>query len=103
MVALNWERRVLPHGAVAVRLLVAAALTAGWFLLVYRVPEVSAFVNGVGIVRIAIHIAILAGLWLGLGLAGFSPEVRLRAWLAIAIPLTIWLAMIWVVAVAGVF
>ena len=103
MVALNFERSGLPHGAAALRLLAVAVLAALWFALVWRAPEVGAAVNGIGVFRIVIHAAILFGLWQGLVLAGFSPEVRVRVWLAVAVPLTLWLAAIWYLAVAGVF
>ena len=103
MVALGWERSTPPHGAAMARLAAVAAVTAAWFALVWRVPEVGATFNTVGVVRVAIHVVTLWGLWLGLGLSGVSPEVRVRVWFAIAIPLTLWLAAIWVLAVDGIF
>jgi hypothetical protein len=103
MVALSVERRDLPHAAAGARMLTVAVLTALWFALVYRVPEVGATVNGIGFIRIAIHVVILTGLWHGLRLAAFPPQERTRLWLMIAVPLTIWLATIWYLAMAGVF
>jgi hypothetical protein len=103
MVALGWERSAMPHGAAAVRLLAVATAVAAWFALVWGVPEVGATFNNLGIIRIVIHGVTLSGLWLGLGLVGLSSETRLRVWLAIAIPFTLWLAAMWTVSVAGVF
>src|SRR5436309_5366877 len=103
MVALGWERSALPHGVALTRLAAVAALVAAWFALVWRVPELGAAFNNIGVVRIAVHVVTLWGLWLGLGLTGVSQETRVRTWLAIAVPLTLWLATIWVLAVNGVF
>jgi hypothetical protein len=53
--------------------------------------------------RLAIHAAILAGLWLGLSRTDFSMSKRITIWLAIAIPFTLWLAVVWAMAVNGAF
>jgi len=82
-------------------LLLIVAVTAAWitlsslsseFLLVSRT-----------VTRPLIHGLILYGLWLGLSRAGFDSALRVRIWLAIAIPYTLWLAAVWVMAVDGVF
>src|SRR5258706_3268556 len=103
MVALGLERSAIPHGEATARLLVVAALAAAWFALVWRVPEVGTTFNNIGILRIAIHVVTLWGLWLGLGLSGVSREVQVRVWFTIAIPFTLWLAAIWVFAAGGAF
>ena len=53
------------------------------------------------IVRPAVVIAVLAGLWVALKRA--TPRGRATTWLAVALPLVLWLALIWVSAAAGAF
>jgi hypothetical protein len=91
------------HGPAALRFLAVLAFTVVWLGLVYSVPDVGAVTNRVGVFRIAIHLVILAGLWFALERTMFEPDVRLRVWLLIAIPLTLWLAGIWTLAVQGAF
>jgi hypothetical protein len=57
----------------------------------------------IAVVRPAIVVAILTGLWLALKRVQLPPHSRLTTWLAVAIPLVAWLALIWISAVAGVF
>jgi hypothetical protein len=56
-----------------------------------------------GAVRIVIVGAVLFGLWRGLERAGFAPSQRTRTWAAVAVPLSAWFALIWLVAPTGVF
>src|SRR5260221_8951413 len=53
--------------------------------------------------RLAIHVLIALGLWLGLERAELAPAQRRNAWLCVMIPLTLWLALIWGSAINGVF
>jgi hypothetical protein len=53
--------------------------------------------------RLAIHIAIVLGLWLALERTELAPRRRLGVWLAIVVPYTLWLSIIWSAAVNGVF
>jgi hypothetical protein len=57
----------------------------------------------ISIVRPAIVIAILSGLWVALKRAMLPPRTRVTTWLAVAVPLVAWLALIWTAAAAGVF
>jgi hypothetical protein len=57
----------------------------------------------VSIIRPAIVIAILAGLWVAWRRTDLTPAARTGAWLAVALPLVAWLAFIWRVASAGAF
>ena len=86
------------HGPATLRFLGVLAFTAVWLGVVYAVPDIGAVTNRVGVFRIAIHLVILAGLWFALEHTAFEPDVRLRVWLLIAIPLTLWLAGIWTLA-----
>jgi len=54
-------------------------------------------------VRPAIVIAILAGLWVALKRAIPQPRSRVATWLAVAIPLVAWFALIWIGAAVGAF
>jgi hypothetical protein len=80
-----------------------APLTAFWIALNYWVPALPA--SGVPSTagRLAIHIAIVLGLWLALERTEFPPRRRLGVWLAIVVPYTLWLAVIWSAAINGVF
>src|SRR5215469_6463096 len=84
-------------------LLWLAPLTAFWIALNYWVPALPA--SGVPSIagRLAIHIAIVLGLWLALERTELAPRRRLGVWLAIVVPYTLWLSIIWSVAINGVF
>jgi hypothetical protein len=55
------------------------------------------------VLRLAIYVAILTGVWLGLRRTDFSASKRVRVWLAIALPFTMWMALVWYLAVTGTF
>lgn len=57
----------------------------------------------IAVVRPAIVIAILAGLWVALKRARAQSRSRVTVWLAVAIPLVVWFVLIWNAAAAGVF
>jgi hypothetical protein len=57
----------------------------------------------IAIIRPAIVIAVLIGLWVAMQRATLAPRSRVTTWLAVAIPLVAWLALIWISAAAGVF
>ena len=84
-------------------LLWLAPLTAFWIALNYWVPALPASGVPSTASRLAIHIAIVLGLWLALERTELAPRRRLGVWLAIVVPYTLWLAIIWSVAINGVF
>ena len=84
-------------------LLWVAPLTAFWIGLNYWVPALPASDVPSTASRLAIHIAIVLGLWLALERTEFAPRQRLGVWLAIVVPYTLWLSIIWSAAVNGVF
>ena len=84
-------------------LLWLAPLTAFWIALNYWVPALQASGVPSTASRLAIHIAIVLGLWLGLERTELTPRRRLGVWLAVVVPYTLWLAVIWSAAVNGVF
>src|SRR6201997_4635451 len=84
-------------------LLWLAPLTAFWIGLNYWVPGLQASGVPSTASRLAIHIAIVLGLWLALERTELPPRQRLAVWLAVIVPYTLWLAVIWSAAINGAF
>jgi hypothetical protein len=84
-------------------LLWIAPLTALWIGLTYSFPIVLA--SGVQTIALRVFIPMLLalGLWLGLERSDLMPGQRRNFWLAVLIPYTLWLAVIWSAAINGVF
>ena len=84
-------------------LLWIAPLTALWIALNYEFPIIAA--SGVPTVfsRVFIHVLLALGLWLGLERSELTPNQRRNVWLAVMIPFTLWLGLIWGAAINGVF
>jgi len=80
-----------------------APLTAFWIALNYWVPGLQASGVPSTATRLAIHIAIVLGLWLSLERTELAQRRRLAVWLAVVVPYTLWLAVIWSGAINGVF
>jgi hypothetical protein len=78
-------------------------LTAFWIALNYWIPGLQASGVPTATVRLAIHIAIALGLWLALERTELAPRRRVGVWLALVVPYTLWLAVIWSAAINGVF
>ena len=57
----------------------------------------------IAIIRPAIVIALLSGLWLALRRLTLMPGERIATWLAVAVPLVLWLGAVWNLAEAGAF
>jgi hypothetical protein len=89
--------------AAIVLLLLGAALAAFWVGINLAFPDLGASGIPTIVLRLAIHTAILTGLWLGLSRTAFSSSRRITIWLAVAVPFTLWLAVVWNLAVSGVF
>jgi hypothetical protein len=53
--------------------------------------------------RLVVLALILYGAWIGLTRAGYAGGRRLTAWLAIAVPLLMWQAVVWWLAIVGAF
>ena len=83
--------------------LLAAAFTALWLGLNFALPELQATGVPSVVIRLTIHTVMLTGLWLGVARTGFDAAMRLKVWLAIALPFTAWLALVWWQAVEGAF
>lgn len=81
----------------------AVAFTAFWLGLNIIFPELQATGIPSVVIRLAIHATMLTGLWLGLAHTDFDISTRVRVWLAIALPFSAWLAIVWWLAVDGAF
>ena len=81
----------------------AVGVAALWLALNFAVPQLQATGVAFVVIRLVIHTALLLGIWLGLARTGFAGAKRMQIWLALAIPLTVWLALVWWLAVAGAF
>jgi hypothetical protein len=66
-------------------------------------PELQLGVASSIFARTAIYVATLTGLWLSLGLVDSAPAERLRHWLVVALPVTLWLAAIYWLALTDAF
>ena len=84
-------------------LLLGAALAAFWVGINLLFPGLAPTGIPSTLTRLGIHVAILSGLWLGLSRTEFSPTKRMMVWLAIAVPFTVWLAIVWNLAINGAF
>jgi hypothetical protein len=78
-------------------------IAAVWIALTYAAPAINA--SGVPLVasRLVVHALIGLGLWLGLERADLTASQRRATWLAVMIPLTLWLAVVWSGAISGFF
>lgn len=63
----------------------------------------SFYVTAISIIRPAVIIAILTGLWVALRRTDLTPAARSGTWLAVALALVTWFVVIWNAAVAGAF
>ena len=78
-------------------------LTALWIGITYRFPIVSASGVQSVAVRVFIHLLLALGLWLGLDRTDLTAGQRRNFWLAVLIPYTLWLAVVWSAAIKGLF
>lgn len=78
-------------------------VTAAWFVASYWLPGIQASGVPNAASRIFIHVLVALGLWLGLERAELTAAQRRNVWLAVMIPLTLWLAVVWSAAINDVF
>jgi hypothetical protein len=84
-------------------LLLVTALTGLWLGLNLVVPDLRTTGIPSTVIRLTIHTAMLTGLWLAIARTDFDAAARLRIWVAVALPFTVWLAIVWWLAVDGAF
>jgi hypothetical protein len=91
------------HAATVGLLLLGTVLAALWIGINLMFPGLAPTGIPSALTRLGIHAAILAGLWLGLSRTDFSMSKRIAIWLAIVIPFTLCLAIVWALAINGAF
>jgi hypothetical protein len=101
--SLALEVQPSPHRPAIGLFVLVAAFTAVWLGLNVLFPQLQATGIASIVVRLMIHVVILAGLWLGLARTEFDRATRIRTWLTIALVFTAWLGLVWWLAVAGGF
>src|SRR5580658_1830227 len=79
-----------------------APLVAVWITVNLAFPALGASGVPTATSRLAIHVLIALGLWLGLERTELTPSQRRNVWLAVMVPFTLWLAVIWSAAINGV-
>jgi hypothetical protein len=89
--------------ATIVLFLLGGALAASWVGINLAFPGLAPTGIPSVVSRLGIHLAVLTGLWLGLSRTEFSASKRIIIWLGVAVPFTLWLAVVWNLAVNGVF
>lgn len=83
--------------------LLTVAFTSFWLGLNLAYPGLQATGIPSTAIRIAVHAVMLVGLWIAIARTGYDGAKRIRIWLAIAIPFTLWLALVWWLALDGAF
>src|SRR5438552_1207628 len=91
------------HTRAALLFLLAAAVTAASVAINLGFPELAPTGVQQTLTRLIIHATILVGLWVGLSRTSFDGRAWLATWLALAVPFTAWLALVWWLAIDGVF
>jgi len=61
------------------------------------------FIAPFGSIRLLSLALVLLGLWLGLQRTAYDRHTQILIWFAVAVPLLLWLALVWQSALAGVF
>jgi hypothetical protein len=78
-------------------------LTVLWITLNYAFPLIGSSGASTVANRLAVHVLVALGLWLGLERTEMTSPQRRTVWLAVMIPFTLWLALIWSAAIGGAF
>ena len=91
------------YGRALLLFLLMAAATAAWLGINVAFPGIQPSGISQTISRLTIQTLILAALWIALSRAGFAGNQRLRIWLAVALPFTAWLVVVWWIAFTGGF
>jgi hypothetical protein len=103
MTAASLSIHTAPAGRAWPALFWLVPLTALWIALNYAFPVIGASGASTVAARLTVHVMIALGLWLGLERAELTSSQRRNVWLAVMIPFTLWLAVIWSAAIGGTF
>lgn len=104
MSVLSAPSKAAPSQAPIVGLLaLGIALAASWVGINLAFPGLAPTGIPSIVTRLGVYATILTGLWLGLSRTEFSLNKRVIIWLGVAVPFTLWLALVWNLALNGVF
>ena len=92
--------RLGPSGSLA---LLGVGLAASWVGSNLLFPGLAPSGIPSALIRLAIHGVILFGLWQGLARAGIAARRRATIWIATALTVSLWLAVVWTAAIDGAF
>jgi hypothetical protein len=78
-------------------------VAALWVALTFTVPAINASGVPQVVARLVVYVLMGLGLWLGLERAELTASQRSATWLAVMVPVTLWLAVVWSAAINGFF
>ncbi len=78
-----------------------AVATGIWFAALVAIPGLQDSGLSVVIARIAVHLVTIGGIWAALSHTSLDPAQKIRTWLALAIPLTVWHGAAWAIVANG--
>ncbi|MGR9171905.1 hypothetical protein [Rhizobium sp. KDH_Rht_773_N] len=80
----------------------ATAAVAGlWFSALLAIPGLQDSGLSVVVARIGVHLVEISGTWAALSLAPLTRAQKIRTWLALAVPLTLWHGAAWAIVANG--
>jgi len=103
MTATTYDLPAAPRQQGRVALLWMSVFTAAWTVVLYWQPAIQASGVPTAASRIFVHALIALGLWLGLERTEMIAAQRRNAWLAVMVPFTLWVSVVWSAAINGLF
>lgn len=78
-----------------------AVVTGLWFSALLAIPGLQDSGLSVVVARIGVHLVEISGTWAALSLAPLTRAQKIRTWLALAVPLTLWHGAAWAIVANG--
>lgn len=78
-----------------------AVVTGLWFSALLAIPGLQDSGLSVVVARIGVHLVEIGGTWAALSLAPLTRAQKIRTWLALAVPLTLWHGAAWAIVANG--
>ncbi|MFC5760270.1 hypothetical protein [Rhizobium sp. GCM10022189] len=78
-----------------------AVVTGLWFSALLAIPGLQDSGLSVVVARIGVHLVEISGTWAALSLAPLTRAQKIRTWLALAAPLTLWHGAAWAIVANG--
>ncbi len=78
-----------------------AVVTGLWFSALLAIPGLQDSGLSVVVARIGVHLVEISGTWAALSLAPLTKAQKIRTWLALAVPLTLWHGAAWAIVANG--